>query len=257
MTDASRSLHKLLHRRDLWRARDGLRNTRDTVLPSGFPVLDQALHGGGWPAAGLTELLCDTPCPPALRLLLPALAALDDGLVILAGPPARPRAGALHRAGLDLSRLLVLHSREPRILLRACHESAASGAAAALVAWLPRGADDPKTLRRLHLAAREGRCLLVAMRDSGEQAQPSPAPLRLLLQPCLPGDLAIQVLKQPGGWAGQQVRVPVLPDHLRTPPAPVADTSNSPACDRSERLTPIPVPPRMPPDTVIRPAEAD
>lgn len=223
MNDSRPSLHQLLQRTDLWRAREGRRHADPGTRPTGFADLDAALHRGGWPAAGLTELLCHTPCPQALRLLLPALAGLSEGLVMLAGPPARPCLNTLRRAGLDPRRLLIIRGRDPATLLRACREAAASRSVAALVAWLPRGLDTPTNLRRLHLAANQGDCLLALMRDASALEQPSPAPLRLLLEPRLPGDLHVHIHKQPGGWAGQQLQVPVLPEHLRLPMAPVAE----------------------------------
>jgi protein ImuA len=243
MNDAP-SLQQLLARTDLWRGSPAAPPATD-ARGTGFARLDRALHAGGWPMAGLVELLCASPCPQALRLMLPAMADVDDGLTMLVNPPARPHSRTLSRAGLDLSRLLVLHGKQPRILLRACHEALTSQAVSVLVAWLPPEQTDPKTLHRLHLAAREGRCLLVLMREREQLAQPSPAPLRLLLTPTLPGDLQIEIHKQPGGWAGQRLRVPILPEHLRLPPAPPA-FSRAPATTPVEpigsRTAPVPLP---------------
>ena len=206
------NLSALLNRPDLWRARDGAGGRPDT-LSSGFDKFDAALHHGGWPSGGLCELLCRPPCPQTLRLLLPALARLPDGLIMLAGPPARPSARALAQAGLDLSRLLVMRG-EKSALLRACRESAASGAFAALLLWWPRGSD-PRDLRRLQLAARQGNCWISVIRPEQAASQASPAPLRITLRPASNGDLQLEVLKQPGGRAGQQLSLSVLPQSLR------------------------------------------
>lgn len=227
MDTTASSLDHLLHRADVWRARDGRRCSGEAVLASGWPELDQALHLGGWPAHGLTEWLLDGPCPQALRLLLPALAEADDGLVVLAGAPARPHTRTLRRAGLNPEQLLLLHARDPETLMRACRECAASDTTTALVVWLPRRLHEPRNLQKLHRAARRGRCLLVLMRDVWDAEQPSPAPLRLVLASRPPGDLAVRIEKQPGGWAGQQLQLAVLPEHLRYPPE--VPTDNAPA----------------------------
>lgn len=209
------TLSSLLNRRDLWLGRDAGRAS-DGVLDSGFAELNRALHYGGWPEAGLCELLCQPPCPLTLRLLLPALARLEQGGILLAAPPARPSARALLEAGLDLQRVLVLRGRQPASILRACREAAASQAFAALVLWWPANAD-PRDLRRLQLAARQGRCWLTLIRPHHDAGQASPAALRLRLRVCPPGDLQLEILKQPGGWAGQSLLLPLLPGYLREP----------------------------------------
>lgn len=218
------TLQQLLQRPELWRAGHLSAAQPGVSASTGFAPLDQLLQGGGWPGPGLQELLCQGPCPQVLRLMLPTLAAAKEGLVVLAGPPARPHARTLTRAGVDPTRLLVLHSEDPDLLLRACREAASSEAVATLLAWMPSSREEqPKTLRRLHLAARQGRCRLFLVRDARHAPQPSPAPLRLVLTPRLPGDLEIRIHKQPGARAGQHVTLPILPELLRTPIAPVTE----------------------------------
>ncbi|MCH8543059.1 MAG: hypothetical protein LAT61_05780 [Alcanivorax sp.] len=243
------TLHELLHRADIWRGRDALPDAAPPVWQTGVSALDQALHHGGWPAQGLTELLSPTPNPGLLRLLLPALARVDSGMIILANPPARPNAAALRRAGVDITRLLVIRSSgEDRHVLRACLEAAASDSVSALVFWAPASLKDPRHLRRLHLAAQQGRCWLTLIRDQRFSQQGSPAPLRLHWQ-ALPGahnspldEARLTVLKQPGGWAGQQITLPWRPDALRHPggraaglPAPLAQTVAAPIRPQAPR----------------------
>lgn len=215
------SLNALYDRRELWRGR--LHRPASAALSTGFPALDDALHAGGWPDSGLMELLCVPSCPQALRLLMPALAARQDGLLVLANPPARPRADTLHQAGIHTGKLLVMRSADTDTLLRACREAAASGVASTLVMWMPRGTDTPANLRRLHLAARQGRCLLVVLRHADQALQPSPAPLRVLVRAEEGGDLALEIVKQPGGWGGQRVSLKVLPERLTSPLAPTVE----------------------------------
>jgi len=208
-------LAPLYDRALLWRGRQS--RTTTAALGSGFAELDAALHSGGWPASGLVELLCATPCPQALRLMMPALARLQDGLIVLANPPARPQASTLRQAGIHSANLLVMRSPDTDTLLRACRESATSGAVSALVLWLPEGADSASTLRRLHRAAQQGQCLLVLVRAGDQAEQASPAPLRLTLQALPPAQLQVEILKQPGGWGGQKLTLGLMPERIRQP----------------------------------------
>lgn len=220
--DTSRqpALDTLLHHDNVWRGRPA---GHQQGMDSGFPALNSALHLNGWPAAGLVELLCSGPCPQALRLLLPTLAERDDGLLLLANPPARPRADTLRQASIHSQRLLVMRSKRQDILLRACHDALVSGSVSALVVWLPDDMDDQTSLRRLHLAAREGHCLLVAMRSARHADRPSPATLRLRLRALPPTHLGVDVIKQPAGWGGQQLSLALLPERLSQPLPASAD----------------------------------
>lgn len=214
----SHFLHQLLARRDTWRGRASLAGEY-AGQPTGFDALDQLLSHGGWPRCGLVELLCTLPCPPLIHLLLPILARAGGARMIV-NPPARPCAVALARAGVPLEHLLVLQSGDRNTLLRACFEAAASDAVGVLAVWAPGGTLPIGTLRRLHLAAQQGRCLLMLMRPQRGAHQPSPAPLRLILNCAAPGELAVTVHKQPGGRPGDGCRLRLLPDHLcQMPPA--------------------------------------
>ena len=213
-TGAAPAIDDLLARQDLWRARDG-RPQHDSTLATGHAELDSVLQHGGWPRQGMTELLTEGPCPQALRLLMPALGKCDDGLIVLVNPPARPNAALLQRHGIASGRLLVLRSDNPRTLLQATLEAASSETVSAMVVWLPQGKDDATSLRRLHLAAQQGRCWLSLVRDARHAGQASPAPLRLTVKAQPGGDLALNILKQPGGWGGQAVTVAVLPKSVR------------------------------------------
>ncbi|MDF1780544.1 MAG: hypothetical protein P1U67_04555 [Alcanivoracaceae bacterium] len=220
-TNAAVSLDTLYARAEVWRGR--MSRPAAAALNTGFSALDQALHNGGWPANGLVELLCASPCPQSLRLLLPVLANQQDGLLVLANPPARPQASTLKQAGIHSANLLVMRSHDHPTLLRACRETAASGAASVLVVWLPEGTDSPANLRRLHMAAQQGRCLLIALRSANQVQHASPAPLRLVLRASPPAHLEIEIVKQPGGWGGQRLTLALLPERLTWPFAATAD----------------------------------
>lgn len=243
---SSAFLQQLLARRDTWRGRHhdaGPSPGRGT----GFAALDRLLSHQGWPSSGLVELLCPLPCPPLLHLLLPALAAADGGARMIANPPARPSAPVLAGAGVPLERLLVLRGRDRGALLRACLEAAASDTLAVLVLWAPGGALPTGTLRRLHLGAQQGRCLLFLVRPLRAARQASPAPLRLRLDCPAPGELSITVHKQPGDRPGGHCRLLLLPEHLRRPPPALAGPDLDAGADPARPPAPAPQPPAEPP----------
>ncbi|MFT3720586.1 translesion DNA synthesis-associated protein ImuA [Pseudorhodoferax sp.] len=198
-------------RPDVWRA-DALGLAGAAVLPSGHAALDAELPGGGWPAAGLTELL-QPPRPygagPAWRLLLPALARLagaSRGPVALVGAPegVQPFAPALAAQGLPAARLLWVRVEDATARLWAAEQALRCADVPAVLAWLPQARAGG--LRRLHLAALDHGRPLFALRPAAAQAESSPAPLRLVLQ----GGRALQVLvfKRRGPPMAQPVALP-------------------------------------------------
>ena len=181
--------------------------TASAVRPTGFAALDAELPGGGWPAAGLTELLLAAPGGGELRLLAPLLAAdrQPAGRVLWIAPPFMPYAPALHTLGLALGRLLIVTPGSLADAAWAAEQGLRSGACAAVLWWqgeerVPAAAL-ATALRRLHLAAQEeaeGACPLFALRPAGARAQSSPAPLRLALEPTAQGQLAVSAFKRRG-----------------------------------------------------------
>lgn len=223
------------------------------VTTSGFEALDAQLPGGGWPHGVLTELLLPEPGVGELRLLAPALVAVaaaraagttlaDGRCVMLFDPPALLNAWALVQCGLASRHWLVVQGRAgqgragpagaiapgaPRganrlapllpsaDLLWALEQSLKSGHVGAVLAWLPLNlrAD---ALRRLQLAAHSHDGPVFLFRDALARSQPSPAPLRLLLQPAGIDQLSLRLLKRRGPALAQPLRLvlpPVLAPH--------------------------------------------
>jgi protein ImuA len=193
----------------LWRAHQVGRQSVQ-VWPSGFARLDAELPGGGWPASTLTELLLPHPGIGELRLLAPALAAVQgqQRCVMLFDPPATPCAAALGDWGLDLRQLVVVRGRDglqgrARQLLPAAdtlwalEQALKSGHAGAVLAWLPlRLRAD--ALRRLQLAAQSHDGPAFLLRDVEARLKPSASPLRLLLGAAGPDTLSLRLLKRRG-----------------------------------------------------------
>jgi cell division inhibitor SulA/protein ImuA len=173
-------------------------------VPTGFAALDAVLPGGGWPGAGLTEMLVARDGIGEIALVLPALAALQRARrdVVWIAPPHRPYAPALAAAGIDLARVLVVKTRTREETLWAAEQALASRACGAVLAW-PEVIRYPE-LRRLQLAAESGRACAFLFRPPEAARVSSPAVLRLGLE-AREGGLAVHVLKRRGPALAQPV----------------------------------------------------
>jgi hypothetical protein len=206
-----------------------------SALPSGFAALDAVLPGCGWPQGALTEMLLEQEGIGEIRLTLPALARVQaQGRdVVWIAPPHRPYAPALAAAGLDLTRLHIVHCREPKDALWAFDQALRAPECGAAFAWLPT--HDERALRRLQVAAREGRTWGVLWRRPGQRGSATAAPLRLALS-AQAGHLAVRVLKRRGAELPQPVLLDVGRPAFTPAPAPASATPLPPAA--SPRLTP-------------------
>ena len=216
-------LESLLAHPAIWR---GSQAAPLAAISTGFAALDACLPGGGWPRAGLIEILHEHTGQGEISLLLPALAALLrrqqarwcawvapaglDTPGCRTGVPLEPYAPALAAAGLNLERMLVVRpdahrartpSRTPSSApLWAFGQALRSGACEAALAWLePRMLE----LRRLQVAAERGRTLGVLFRDASAAHDPSAAALRVLLEGSGAAGMRLTFLKSRGGFRGQ------------------------------------------------------
>jgi hypothetical protein len=188
----------------IWRGGDCA--PEPAATPTGFPELDAVLPGRGWPKGALTEILLAREGIGEIRLTLPALARLQAERrdVVWIAPPHVPYAPALAAAGLDLARLLIVRCRGDADALWAYEQALRAPECGAAFAWL--GAHDERALRRLAVAAREGRTWGVLWRRPGRHAVATAAPLRLALAPQERG-LAVRVLKRRGGELARPVLI--------------------------------------------------
>jgi hypothetical protein len=194
---SSEGLERLLQHPAIWRGRSA---AQVSVVPSGFPALDRALPGGGWPRAGLIEILVSHIGVGELNVLLPALAALTQRdcarWSAWVAPPFEPFAPALSAHGVILERLFVVRTDQP---LWALEQSLISGACEAVLAWAPRAPS--RDIRRLQLAAEKGRALGVLFRPVAVATESSNAVLRVIVEPTEQG-ARITLLKSRGGHRG-------------------------------------------------------
>jgi protein ImuA len=188
----------------LWRAdrlADIARGDAPAAHPTGFAALDAELPGGGWPAAGLTELLLAAPGNGELRLLAPMLATHCASTLWVA-PPLLPYAPALAALGLPAQRLVVAQPKRgadgSADAAWAAEQALRAGTLAAVLWWQGAAPVSAPVLRRLHLASVEGCTPLFALRSVSVRTQSSPALLRLILEWQAPGRLAVDVFKRRG-----------------------------------------------------------
>lgn len=208
------ALAHLLSHPAIWRGGDCA--PEPASIASGFAELDAALPGGGWPRGALTELLLEREGIGELRLALPALARLqtEGRSIVWVAPPYRPYAPALAAAGLDLARLIVVRGCTAAEALWAYEQALRAPECGAAFGWIH--SHEERVLRRLQVAAREGRTWGVVWRRPGQRASATAAPLRLSLA-AQQGKLAVRVLKRRGAELPQ----PILLDLARAAGAPL------------------------------------
>jgi cell division inhibitor SulA/protein ImuA len=197
-----KQLEELLAHPSVWRGRS---RAAVETFPTGFAALDAGLPGGGWPRHGLIEILTPQAGIGELYLLLPALAALSRltpaRWCTWVSPPHEPFAPALAAHGVALDRMLIVRThlaataaktfQTPPLFVKerggvhmelwALEQALRSGACEIALAWLPRAS--PRAIRRLQLAAEQGRALGVLYRSQRFASDPTTAMLRVLLEP--------------------------------------------------------------------------
>lgn len=198
------AIEQLLNRYPMWRASNV--PTERSILATGFAALGKALHYRGWPAHGLSEFLLEQPGIGELRLLMPALAQLSqdkDRWILFVGIPHLPYAPMLANEGFNLERLWVVKTKDQKETEWAAEQALKSGTCSAVITWLQQPS---QKLRRLHLAAEQGKSWGITFRPTSASRNPSPAKLRIQLSPTSAG-LGLHIIKQPGGWGGQHVEL--------------------------------------------------
>ena len=208
--NATDSLEQLLaERNDLWRGRQ--RRPGD-ALATGRAALDRRLPDGGWPRGKLIELLPERFGVGELDLLLPCLAELTrhERQVLFIAPPLVPCPQSLARAGLDLTRLLIV--REQKQAFWAAEQCLKSGLCGALAVWphgnssgngSNSGAVSERAVRRLQLAAENGDAPVFLCYAPGSRPPASLASLRLAIR-C---GGHIEILRSRGGETAGTIKL--------------------------------------------------
>ena len=215
----------------VWRG-DRLATATAPGLPTGYPALDAALPGGGWPTGALSELLVPHAGVGELGLLLPLLAQVPARRwAVCIAPPGQPYAPALAAAGVPLERLLLVDVRSPAHARWAARQALDSHSCHIVLLWL--GQADMGALRRLQLAAEASATPLILVRPASVAGQPSPAVLRLGLA-ARNGGVDVRILKRRGPQLADPLAIDLpWPDGDRPGYAP-PDTGSPSSPDASQ-----------------------
>jgi len=201
------------------------------VWSSGYAALDAELPGGGWPVAGLVELLLPAAAPHRWQVLLPGLAARlaqHPGPLVLVGRPAmqgvlgsvvEPFGLALAAQGLAQERVLRVDTDSASARLWTCEQALRCADVVAVVGWLAQRArsDHSAALRRLHVGAMAHGTPVFVVRPAAAQQEASAAPLRLLLQEVSgqqTNGLQVRILKRRGPPLAAPLALRAYPERL-------------------------------------------
>ena len=197
----------------VWRGSD-LGSPLTHVLPTGWPALDEALPGQGWPGHQLTEILQAQPSVAEWRLVGPVLRSVVAAKqqVAVVGPPKTPHLPGLRHVGLEADHLVWIQAETPSERLWVVEQLLKSAACGAVLAWLPQAR--PEQLRRLQVLAQGHEGPVFLFRPQGAQHEASPAPLRLLLSYGLDWVLQVHVLKRRGPQHEGWIELPSVPGGL-------------------------------------------
>ncbi len=239
------TVQALLDHPNLWRA--GRVESNVQALHTGYPALDVLLADGGWPKAGLMELLSAQVGIGELRLLGPALAQLstkERRWVAWINPPHIPYAPALTELGIDISKVLLVHPRTTQDALWAAEQALKSGTCSAVLAWFDETKLDGKAVRRLKLAAKRGATLAVLFRPDTAVSHASMAELRIRLHGTAALDgLSVEIVKRRGGWPTERLALELAHRATRTTRVQLREQL---ALWRSRSLRTMPSPPTQP-----------
>lgn len=212
----------------LWLASQ-LAQSHDRCADTGYPVLSAQLPGGGWPIGSLVELLLPQPGVGEMRLLQPALAALQRPIVMLQ-PPHAPQALALAALGIPPTQLIwIRNTGKSSDALWAAEQILRSGCCGAVLLWQQHVRSE--ALRRLHLAAQSGEALFCLLRPLVAAQDASPATLRLSVKPAA-GGIDIGFVKRRGPQRDAPLFLPLTPSLLQRH-APLDRPAPAPAPARS------------------------
>ena len=198
----------------LWRGTE-VAQAGQTVVATGFEILDAQLPGGGWPCNALTELLQPQPSLCEWRLLSPALAGLvaNGGQILLVGPPKRPHAPGLVKLGIADKNLVWIAADTPAERLWCTEQLVkANPRGGAILAWLPQARTEQ--LRRLQVHAQSCDCPVFLFRPEAAQLDASPAPLRVLTTLGQDWALQVRILKRKGALLDGTLVLSCIPGTL-------------------------------------------
>ncbi|MBX2847138.1 MAG: translesion DNA synthesis-associated protein ImuA [Acidiferrobacterales bacterium] len=194
--------------------RDGSFN----CISSGHHALDSLLSTKGWPLGLMTEIGLSQAGIGELRLLLPALRALQQTTlskrhILWLAPPFTPLATSLIKEGLDIDYLTIAEPGNVKETVWAYEQALLSASCAAVIAWTGAYQLSSKEIRRLQLAAQTSQGLSILFRDEACLQQASASPLRLSLQSNANSEMEVHIGKQPKHWGDQRCTLSLHPHY--------------------------------------------
>lgn len=214
----------------LWRGSQ-LAQGRERCLDTGHDALSAELPGSGWPRGTLIDLLVQQPGIGEIRLLQPALAALNARPIVMLQPPHLPNALAVANWGIAPHNLHLVEPTTVADALWAAEQVLRAGTCGMLLFWQPQIRTD--ALRRLHLAAQANDTVFFMIRPMTAASHASPAPLRLALTPA-PDGISVKFVKRRGPARDEPLFVPLHPSLSKSHRhAPVDRRTPAPSIARS------------------------
>ncbi len=217
---SSAAIKQLLQSNRIWQASEKKRAR--PALSSGYQALDNQLHYSGWPQGAVSELLLSNNGTGELRLLAPLMAKLSEqpGYLCWINPPFQPYAPALSYLGVDINKLIIINTRSDLDTIWTAQQAMNSKSCSLVLTWLPKKSLS-KEMRKLCLAAENSQCWGVTFRHKNLAKASSPAALRMVLKPRQISQALtnqhfnhLSIIKQPGGWSGQEVRLNLYPESI-------------------------------------------
>ncbi|GGX05787.1 hypothetical protein GCM10007242_08860 [Pigmentiphaga litoralis] len=201
-------------------------------IHSGFATLDAALPDGGWPAAGVTQILIPRNGAGELRLLAPCLRQLTQTgrTVALLVPAYLSYAPTLIQYGIDLNHVRIVRSASPLEGMASIEADLQDAIFGAVVVWMPPlAAADANVIRTLQLAGRLSRCPVFlfsagASHDQLPASAVSTAPLQLQVKSPFADTVQLQRIDpaKPNAHPVISLSLPAPLVRLRTRQAPPA-----------------------------------
>jgi len=151
-----------LHHLNAWENRTTRCASR--MIPTGINVLDDMLPDGGWPRAGVVEVMESGDRADAMRLFLPALARVSHqgrGLLLVA-PPYSARKQVFTDTAVNPVGVTQVNPHPGRSALWTVESLLESGDYGVVMTW--PGCDTELMDKRLQKAAFQGRVLCVLFR---------------------------------------------------------------------------------------------
>lgn len=133
--------------------------------------------------------------------------------------------------------MLIIRAQSLQETIWSAQQAMMSRCCAAVLVWLPKKILN-KEIRKLNLATKAGNCFGIILRNCQLQQHSSAAALRMVMQ-IKRGQQQISIIKQPGGWSGQQVRLDLFPERVNWNPLavthwPVFTPKQQPQLDKTD-----------------------